>query len=134
MALTDATTVARLQSRAPAISKKDLAALEQGMRDGSLFPGVTVPDSRVEIWSNLQTIDFPIPTLQTFFRDIRFLAVPRDVMTSLYEPQFEVIDGVKVEIKVTVDQGVSKCFCGPEDPSGRNKLRYGLQELWRFSM
>jgi hypothetical protein len=99
------------------VSKKDLARLQKDMDKGQLFPSITDDATRSAILARLRTIDYPIPTLYTFFRDLRYLAVGKDVMKHLFEPPSEV--------KITIDEGVAGCFRGSADSEEkeRNKPR-----------
>lgn len=127
MALVDAKTVHALQSRAPAISKKDMKKLSVAMERFEIFPSIPAGENRNKIWDRLKGIASPIPTLHTFFRDLRYLAVARDVMKELYEPP--------THIKMTVDACVATCLSPSANiADDRQKLAQGLWELWRFSM
>lgn len=127
MALIDAKTVHALQSRAPAISNKDMKTLSVAMERFEIFPSIPAGETRKKIWDRLKGIASPIPTLHTFFRDLRYLAVARDVMEELYEPP--------QHIKMTVDACVATCLSPSANiANNRQKLAQGLWELWRFSM
>lgn len=127
MALVDAKTVHALQSRAPAVSKTDMKKLSIAMERWEIFPSISAGETRNKIWDRLKGITSPIPTLHTFFRDLRCLAVARDVMKELYEPP--------QHIKMTVDACVATCFSPSANlADDRQKLAQGLWELWRFSM
>lgn len=127
MALVDAKTVHMLQSRAPAISKQDMKKLSVAMERFEIFPSIPAGEIRNKIWDRLKGIESPIPTLHTFFRDLRYLAVARDVMKELYEPP--------THIKMTVDACVATCLSPSANiADDRQKLTQGLWELWRFSM
>ena len=52
------------------------------MSKEELFPNVEDTRDRSEIWDRLQEIQYPIPTLETFFRDRLTLEVGRSVLTA----------------------------------------------------
>lgn len=67
------------------------------MKKGRLFPNFSETDQQV-IWARLIEIDYPIPTLKTFFKDRLYLEVAQCVMKRLFaQPQSE---------NITIDQGV----------------------------
>ncbi|KAE8155523.1 hypothetical protein BDV40DRAFT_306918 [Aspergillus tamarii] len=125
----DAHSVELLQSRAPKVSERDMRHLKEKMDKGELFPSMHDQNIRDGVWSRLQLIDVPIPTLATFFRDRRYLDVAKKVMSCLFQQDKDNI--------VTVDQGVSGVYGDGNDESieDRNrKIRAGLRDLWRFSL
>lgn len=125
----DATTISKLQSRAPKVSKCDLKFLGNLMEKGVLFPSIHDGAKRDAIWHRLQLVDVPIPTLDTFFKDIRYLAVARDVMRGL----LIVCDP---KIKISTDEGIGGQHRTVENTilqTSRVVVRRGLRELWRFA-
>lgn len=122
----DAVTVHTLKCRAPKVSNRDRRFLEKKWENGSLFPYILNDQQRSEIWERLQNIDYPIPTLGTFFKDIHFLEVGRNVMRQLYDP----------ERKVTIDVGVAEQYrtaISMNISFLQNEIRHNLYDLWRFS-
>lgn len=126
--LVDGVTVGYLQYRAPKVSQRDLESLERAMTDRIIFREIQGEEPRREIWERLKNIDYPIPTLETFFKDRLYLEVARSVMRQLFVPD--------PNRKVTVDEGV----CEQYDtnipmliPLRQEMLRADLWELWRFS-
>ncbi|CAG8056016.1 unnamed protein product, partial [Penicillium salamii] len=81
--LIDGVTVDLLQSRVPKVSSADLKFLEDNMKKGRLFPNFSEADQR-GIWARLTEIDYPIPTLKTFFKDRLYLEVAQCVMKRLF--------------------------------------------------
>jgi hypothetical protein len=116
-----------LQSRAPRVSHRDLKFLEKKMTSGELFCGI--PDEqRWEIWEQLKQIDFPIPTLATFFRDRLYLEVGQSVMRQLCTPD--------PDRRTTIDEGVCEQYdTAIPMPVGswQQMFKSDLWELWRFS-
>jgi hypothetical protein len=127
--LVDGVTVNVLQSRAPKVSAKDLAFLEKRMEKGVLFNDIEDQVHRREIWNRLKDIDYPIPTLKTFFKDRLYLEVGRSVMQQLL-----IVDPQR---KTTIDEGVGEQWRGTAVPMPvayrQQMIRSDLYELWRFS-
>ncbi|KAI3182191.1 hypothetical protein DTO027I6_10197 [Penicillium roqueforti] len=125
--LIDGVTVELLQSRVPKFSSKDLQSLQVELEEGRLFPNFS-EGTRQDIWARLKEIDYPIPTLKTFFKDRLYLEVAQSVMKRLFvQPRRE---------KITIDQGVYGKYDTPVPVS--MALRQGwlgsdLLEFWRFS-
>ncbi|KAJ5900407.1 uncharacterized protein N7473_004477 [Penicillium subrubescens] len=76
----------------------------------------------------LQEIDYPIPTLETFFKDRSYLEVGQSVIKQLYlsDPHRQ----------LTVDQKVSELFDTPLPvlyTMSQQRLGHDLLEFWRFS-
>lgn len=125
----DAASVQMLQSRAPKVSNHDLHFLEKRMNDGTLFPSIQDGTKRNAVWDRLQTIGVPIPTLQTFFSDLRYLAVARKVMRTLLQ-----INNPKTKMSIDERLGGQHRMIGRLPlGQGRGVVRQGLRELWRFS-
>ncbi|KAJ5626379.1 hypothetical protein N7510_002688 [Penicillium lagena] len=123
--LIDGVTVGLIQSCAPKVSDNDLTFLQTEMDEGNLFANIP-EEPRQEIWERLKEIDYPIPTLKTFFKDRLYLEVAQNVMKRLFtQPR---------DMKITIDEGV----CGVYDTAvpilqGQERLRPDLLEFWRFS-
>lgn len=119
--LVDSVTVKMLKSRAPKVSSNDLDFLQREMDDGNLFPFIENIHDREQIWERLKDVEFPIPTLETFFQDILFLDVARcnmkQICLSLPEG-----DG-------TVDKTLKSQY---SNPAGQN-IDIKIWDLWRFS-
>ena len=124
----DGATVLHLQSRAPGISTQDLAVLEKRMQSGDLFREID-HEQRYGIWERLKRVDYPIPTLHTFFKDRLYLEVGQSVMRQLctFSP----------ETYVTIDECVMEQY-DTYVPLSRHQrvemLTPDLRELWRFSL
>ncbi|CAG8902653.1 unnamed protein product [Penicillium nalgiovense] len=125
--LIDGVTVELLQSRVPKISRKDLQSLQVELEEGRLFPNFS-EEARQDIWARLKEIDYPIPTLKTFFKDRLYLEVAQSVMKRLFvQPRRE---------KITIDQGVYGKYDTPVPVSmalRQEWLGSDLLEFWRFS-
>ncbi|KAI2928799.1 hypothetical protein CBS147321_10962 [Aspergillus niger] len=131
----DAETVHALESQVPKLSEPDREYLRSRMMDDrTLFPSIYESDTRAALWERLKQIDTPIPTLGTFFQDLRFLGVASKVMKALLLPPEDL--GSKKAKKITID-----CELGTQHRADgsvslretRLQVRRGLHELWRFS-
>ncbi|KAJ5640337.1 uncharacterized protein N7484_008199 [Penicillium longicatenatum] len=124
----DSSTVGLIRSRAPKVSAQDLSDLENEWDKGNLF-GFMNQQDRLMIWGRLKNIDYPIPTLETFFQDILFLDVGQTVMRQLcFTPP---------KGENTIDKVLRNNYIGDLpglfpwegiDPSEQ------LCDLWRFSL
>ncbi|GLA10289.1 hypothetical protein AnigIFM60653_002384 [Aspergillus niger] len=131
----DAETVHALESQVPKLSEPDREYLRSRMMDDrTLFPSIDDSDTRAALWERLKQIDTPIPTLGTFFQDLRFLGIASKVMKALLLPPEDL--GSKKAKKITID-----CELGTQHRADgsvslretRLQVRRGLHELWRFS-
>jgi len=130
LSLIDARTVRILAARAPGISEKDFNALEKEMfsEERRLFCAVNEDSQRGLIWERLQKIEYPIPTLETFFRDRNYLEVGKDVMSRLFR--------TSRERTLTIDEAVCSRFdmhLRMARPMMQEMLKRDLWEFWRFS-
>ena len=73
-----------LQLKAPGYSKEDLTAIEPHFRTGELFSAVQSPADRQNIWDNLQQVEGLIPTIESFFKDFKYLAPTIRIMSQLF--------------------------------------------------
>ncbi|GAA93248.1 hypothetical protein AKAW_11360 [Aspergillus luchuensis IFO 4308] len=98
----DAETVLALESQVPKLSEPDREYLRSRMMGSrTLFPLIDDSDTRAALWERLKQIDTPIPTLGTFFQDLRFLGVASKVMKVLLLPLEDL--GSKKTKKVSID-------------------------------
>lgn len=128
LAQLDGVTIQLLKSRVPKISVRDLKSLEVSMLKEELFPDINNAQDRVEIWERLKNIDYPIPTLETFFQDRLTLEVGRSVLQQLCIPD--------PQRRLTLDEGLSEQYdiTIPDLTSDRqHRIRRELFEFWRFS-
>ena len=128
LAQLDGVTIQLLKSRAPKVSARDLNFLKERMSKEELFPDVEDAQDRSEIWDRLQEIQYPIPTLETFFKDRLTLEVGRSVLQQLYIPD--------PHRKITIDEGLGEQYYTsvPVMTSNRQHwIRGDLYDFWRFS-
>lgn len=98
------------------------------METGDLFKEIENEARRCEIWNRLEGIDYPIPTLKTFFKDRLYLEVARSVMQQLFVPD--------PDRKLTIDEAVGEHWgtaVPMPTPFRQEMIRSDLYELWRFS-
>ncbi|KAL7649375.1 hypothetical protein ACMYSQ_012216 [Aspergillus niger] len=119
----DAETVLALESQVPKLSEPDREYLRSRMMDDrTLFPSIDDSDTRAALWERLKQIDTPIPTLGTFFQDLRFLGVASKVMKALLLPPEDL--GSKKTKKITIDCELAEFVPGqaslptPQTPEG----------------
>ncbi|KZN90129.1 hypothetical protein EN45_002400 [Penicillium chrysogenum] len=100
---------------------------EVELEEGRLFPNFS-EEARQDIWARLKEIDYPIPTLKTFFKDRLYLEVAQSVMKRLFvQPRGD---------KITIDLGVYGKYDTPVPVSmalRQEWLGSDLLEFWRFS-
>ncbi|KAJ6056975.1 uncharacterized protein N7446_007873 [Penicillium canescens] len=147
LSLVDGVTVKLLKSRAPKISERDLKFLEvrmnpeiydtgletseTGAKNEQIFPDIDDLDLRRNIWERLKNIDYPIPTLETFFKDRLWLEVGQNVMQELFVPDPD------PDQRVTIDEGIGGLYnvnIPMTIPYRQDRIRDELYELWRFSL
>ncbi|KAF3002203.1 hypothetical protein E8E15_000699 [Penicillium rubens] len=128
LAQLDGVTIQLLKSRVPKVSARDLRFLENRMSKEELFPDIEGVQDRTEIWERLKEIQYPIPTLETFFKDRISLEVGRSVLQQLYIPD--------PHRKMTVDEELGERYYTsvPVMTSNRQQgIRGDLYDFWRFS-
>lgn len=147
LSLVDGVSVRLLMSCTPKVSDIDLKFLdgrmnpetydtglqisEAGARDEMLFRDIEDPYLRRNIWERLRNIDYPIPTLETFFKDRLWLEVGQNVMQQL------LITDPNPDRRVTIDEGIGGLYnvsIPMTIPFRQDRIRDQLYELWRFSL
>jgi hypothetical protein len=83
----DPSSIECIQSRAPGLSRSDFDFVEERMRSGELFPGITDPRRRSDLALRLLTTKELIPSLWTLICDIRYLKRPAMVLNTLLPPK-----------------------------------------------
>ncbi|KAJ5465969.1 hypothetical protein N7530_009756, partial [Penicillium desertorum] len=130
LGLIDATSVKFLTSKVPRVSSKDLCDLRSKKEKKILFPFME-DYQRDMVWRNLEGIDFPIPTLETFFQDILYLEVGQCVMRQLC---FAPPEGDNTIDKVLRSQCVGFTYGLLSRSYWEQTVQnQQLQDLWRFS-
>ena len=78
----DQVTVRALELRAPRYSRRDALLLEGQLLSGQIFSAFSRVE-REEIWRDLSSIDGLIPSLFTFFEDLKYLSACADCLKRL---------------------------------------------------
>ncbi|CAG8303361.1 unnamed protein product, partial [Penicillium salamii] len=143
LSLVDGVTVRLLRSRAPKVSDTDFKFLERRMnlenvevseadtKDEILFRDIEDPDLRHSIWNRLKSISYPIPTLESFFKDRLWLEVGQNVMQQLIAPD------LNPSQRSTIDESLGELYntsVPMSIPFRQHHIRSQLFELWRFSL
>lgn len=100
----DTITVQMLQTLAPSHSTDDAEKVRRLFDAGTVFPRVTDRAERDELQSNVLTVQHMIPSLFSFFEDIKFL-----------EPCAKVMRSLCTTSKRTVRQGLMGSFFDPKE-------------------
>ena len=137
----DQVTVKALELRAPRYSRQDALHLQGKLLSGQIF-GAFSREKREEIWSELCTIDGLIPSLFTFFEDVKYLSACSDCVKRL----------VKLSRRDTILTALRRNFSGHGHADGRidievanssfvahtgtitDTLDLGYRQLWLFAM
>ncbi|KAG4276902.1 hypothetical protein FPRO04_14216 [Fusarium proliferatum] len=86
MGCVDRQTVELLQLRAPGYSSHDALVVSKGIREGTIFPAIGHQSTRKRIWMNLKSLPCLIPSLYSFFEDLKYLHPPAKVVRQLVAP------------------------------------------------
>jgi len=81
--LVDSLTVRNLELSAPGISEFDAAHVANLMDEGMIFPSLQNRDARQAILTSIQSIRCMIPSLRTFFEDLKYLEPCSLILKSL---------------------------------------------------
>jgi hypothetical protein len=101
-----------LQLRVPGLCSDDAEFLERLMNNGVLFPRIKSLEERQRIWQDLRQIKVPIPSIATYFENIKVLMLYKKIMKLLL--------GNKVEKKIR--QELQDIFSGVNQKEG--EVRY----------
>lgn len=126
LAMVDHHTVECLQSRCPANCRQDRDLLEPMFDKGSIFQAFD-PASRREIWQRLLRLRRLVPSLNTFFHDLKYLKDVAHCVTLLIQPAQ----------RQTVREACRQSFDASEHPSRtRNTLAFdqAYREFWLLAM
>ena len=141
MAKTDNLTVKKLELRAPGSSTDDVKVLRQLMKDDILFSAVKDLERRQSILNNLLAIDGLIPSLYTFFEDLKFLKAPERIVRSLIKPPFE--DSLREMIKpyfLDTNQSPGVIYFQDSETTFKSgaanwedRFEFGYRQLWLYA-
>jgi predicted nucleic acid-binding Zn-ribbon protein len=140
MGLADKATVEAMQLRIPALCSEDSKFLESLMSEGVLFPRLNNEQKLRHIWSNVLKVKCPIPTLFTFFEDIKWLMPLVKIMKRLLGKKFKGTVGKAMaqnfsgvnqseeEVKVRETESTFRSYRG----TLTDQVRLGVFQLWLF--
>lgn len=131
-------TVKHLETMAPKISRSDYSAIEKLLQEGTIFPGATLED-RNTVLHNLSRISTPIPTVHTFFEDLKYMEPCAKILRALMPPRS------KRSIFLTLAASYTHPSAYPiEHSSSTSELRQAsrrsddlaiaYQQLWLFAL
>lgn len=121
MARVDRSTVEQLQSRSPANCREDRGLLEPLIEQGVILRTFD-RESRQTIWDRLLTHRRLIPSLQTFFEDLKYLRDLDRCIRRLIRP-------ARLQ---TVRQALRYAFA--RDPAGVHGFDQAYRRLWLYAM
>lgn len=81
--MTDDTTIRQLECLMPSQSKQDSQIVRNLMDTKAIFPRVTEAATRAKVLDNLLAVDVLIPSLRTFFENLKYLEPCAKIMRSL---------------------------------------------------
>lgn len=134
----DAISVEELQSLAPNHSTVDAKSISDMMSTNKIFASVVDASERAKILANLKSVRFMIPSLFTFFEDLKYLEPCAKVLKALLPPRS----------KQSVTRGLMGSYFRQEKllvEHANNDVRvhnvsasetasaFGRQQLWLFA-
>ena len=135
----DVETVHQLQTLIPAMSRTDAHVVRASMECGTLFPAVTKDHDRHMILQNLLRIRVTIPSLHTFFEDLKFLEPGNKVLRSLVAPsganslRDALFASYHQTSALTIEYGVCDRRTRPQGPFKQDR-ELAYQQLWLFAL
>lgn len=143
MRLVRSQDVELLQLRAPGYSSHDSSVISKHFREGTIFPGIKKKDDRKRIWENLQSIECLIPSLFSFFADVKYLQAPAKILRQLCPPS-----------RYSIREAMWRSFTGHGLPdnqwllqtwegdahcrwiqgSSSNQFEFGYQHIWLYAL
>jgi len=104
----DQATVKALELKAPRLSTLNAKVLRGQVLGGEIF-GAFSEQERVAIWGRLQAVDGLIPSLFTFFEDVKYLEACANCVKRL----------VSLSPRDTVSTALEKAFCDTNQRADR---------------
>ena len=112
--LLDAVTAGRLESLCPALSSDDAEHVDGMFAKQSIFPAVTDANERSEIRNRLRSIHSLIPTLRTFFENLKYLEPISAILKNLTLTKEDSSTKARLGDGVTVRQLLFASFDHPQ--------------------
>jgi hypothetical protein len=138
----DQRTVEKLQLHAPGVSQEDSKIVQGLVLSGQIFSGFSAPE-REAIWGKLQSFDRLVPSLYTFFEDLKYFTacadcIQRLLVTNKNHPtlyttmghMFRPTDSDGEEYLIQVSESRFRRVTGTWD----ERLDLGYRVLWLFAM
>jgi hypothetical protein len=138
----DQRTVEKLQLHAPGVSQEDSKIVQGLVLSGQIFSGFSAPE-REAIWGKLQSFDRLVPSLYTFFEDLKYFTacaecIQRLLATNKNHPtlyttmghMFRPTDSDAEEFLIQVSESRFRRVTGTWD----ERLDLGYRVLWLFAM
>ncbi|KAK6592219.1 hypothetical protein H4I96_12079 [Botrytis cinerea] len=133
--------VKSLELKAPGYSTQDAQVLKGELLSGQIFSNFNQQE-REAIWSELQSIDFLVPSLFTFFEDIKYLGAcadslkrlvkisRRDTVYSALQRKFRLANELSDQYAIEISQST---FVNRSIPA-KDCFDIGYRQLWAFAM
>ncbi|KAH6699447.1 hypothetical protein EV126DRAFT_342066 [Verticillium dahliae] len=138
----DHETLRLLQLRAPGFSSHDLSLVSRYMYEGKVFTSVQSQDDRKHILTNLQTLPCLIPSLHSFFQDIKYLHPPAKALRQLFpaskfsirEAMWRIFTGENLPenhwlLQTKEDEKEYRWISG----TASDQFEYSYQQMWLFA-
>jgi Protein of unknown function (DUF3723) len=136
---TDDWSIKAIQSTCPKWCDDDRITLERLFNSGKLFPDIRGA-SRIEIWRAICSIDSQIPTLYTFFEDVKYLTLCHRVLSRFVcSPEQRCLRTVLHQFFVPpevipLELSEGRYEDGPLNLSQNEKFQVGYHQIWLFAM
>ncbi|KAI3545669.1 hypothetical protein CABS02_09207 [Colletotrichum abscissum] len=138
----DTFTVQSVELRCPRFSAEDERLLRNAVLDGRVF-GLFDKSERIVIWKNLCSIDSTIPSLTTFFNDVKYLelcakwmkrlvAIPQDGHTVRTALARAFKHSMRDENLYPIEESDMTFSYRPVEVDAR--LQLGMRQLWLSTM
>jgi hypothetical protein len=141
MRTVDYRSVQALQLRAPT-SVKDSSEINNSMHNGTLFSSVQDAQTRAEILQNILAVERIIPSIFTFFEDLKYLEPLANAMKGLigrsqaakasvyreFQHAFAATDNGS--LKIEISEGIFRSANG----SLPTQMEIGYRQLWMYAM
>ena len=137
----DQATVKALESKAPRFSRLDAQALQGQLLSGRIFSAFSQQD-REAIWNELCSIEGLIPSLFTFFEDVKYLQAcvncvmrliklsARDTVFTTLEDSFR--DMNQISDQCVIQEAYSAFAAKPG--MGGDRFDLGYRQIWLYAM
>ncbi|KAF4446547.1 Intracellular protein transport protein USO1 [Fusarium austroafricanum] len=138
----DRQTIELLQLRAPGYSSHDASVVSKNFREGTIFSAIRHQGTRKSIWRNLQSLPCLIPSLYSFFEDLKYLQPPAKVVRQLVAPSKnstrEAMWRIFTAHGMPENQWLLQTGDGEADyqwlqGSSSDQFEFGYQQIWLYA-